>query len=229
MHFFISGATGRNGTVAMQYALEHSHTVTILARNPSAVASHPNLTVVKGTPTSQADVEKALQTPRLPQAIISSLNPRRTSENLFAPLSPESPVDFLEDTAKILVAAVKAVFAGQPASTMPKIIINSSLGVGSSWSGLPMIFRFVFLISTMRLTIKDHDNMDKVIRDSGLPFVLARPARLDEEPAKGLRVLPDNGKGVGLSASASRQDVGEWLVKAAEVNTWDNTAPVLVN
>lgn len=228
MHFFISGATGRNGTIAMQYALSRDHTVTILTRNPSAVVAHPNLTVVKGTPTSQADVEKALQTPRRPQAIISLINPRRTSENLFAPLAPESPVDLLEDTANILVAAVKAVFADKSES-MPKLIINSSLGVGSSWSGLPLIFRFIFFISTMRLTIRDHDNMDKVIRASGLPFVLARPARLDDAAVSELKVLPDNGKGVGLSTAASRQAVGEWLVKAGEVNTWDGRAPVLVN
>lgn len=226
MHFYIAGATGRNGSIALQTALSHGHTVTILARNPASVAAHPNLTVIKGTVTSQQDVQTALSTPVKPEVVITAINPRRTTESPFSPLSPDSPVDLLESTARILLAAIRKVFGSQD---LPKIVVNSSLGVGSSWAYMPLPFKLIFRMSTMILTIRDHDNMDKLIRESGLPFVLARPARLTETPAKSVKVLPDNGKGLSWSAAIGRQDVGEWLVRAAESHEWDGRSPVLVN
>lgn len=49
MHIFISGATGRNGHLILTEALSHNHTVTVLARNPSSLTPHPNLTIIQGT------------------------------------------------------------------------------------------------------------------------------------------------------------------------------------
>lgn len=228
MHFYIAGATGRNGSIALDTALANGHSVTILARNPASVKQqqHPNLTIIKGTVTSQKDVEAALSTPIKPQVVITTINPRRTSESPFAPLAPESPEDLLESTARILLGAIRNVYGTHD---LPKIVVNSSLGVGSSWSYMPLPFKLIFRMSTMILTIRDHNNMDKLIRESGLTFVLARPARLTETPSKGVTVLPDNGKGLSWSAAIGRQDVGEWLVRAAESHEWDGKSPVLVN
>jgi putative NADH-flavin reductase len=49
MHIFISGATGRNGRIALDNALSRNHTVTVLTRNPSSLPSNPNLTIIQGT------------------------------------------------------------------------------------------------------------------------------------------------------------------------------------
>jgi putative NADH-flavin reductase len=51
MHIFISGATGRNGRLALADALSRDHTVTVLARDPSSLTPHPNLTIIKGSNT----------------------------------------------------------------------------------------------------------------------------------------------------------------------------------
>ncbi len=74
MHIFITGGSGRNGKLTIRAALSHGHTVTALIRNPSSFdLSHPNLTIVQGTPTSQASVEEALTNPTIPSAIITTL------------------------------------------------------------------------------------------------------------------------------------------------------------
>jgi hypothetical protein len=87
--------------------------------------------------------------------------------------------------------------------------------------------RFVLTHSTMKIAIKDHNNMDKLIRDSGVTFVFARPARLTDGPAEKVRVWPDDGEGCGWNPSLSRASLVEWMVRAAETNEWDGKSPVL--
>lgn len=71
--------------------------------------------------------------------------------------------------------------------------------------------------------------MDILVRNSGLVFVLARPTRLAEGPSNHVKVLSDEGPGVGVAASITRESVAKWLVEAAETNKWDGTSPVLIN
>ncbi|KAM0459243.1 hypothetical protein ACHAO4_002637 [Trichoderma viride] len=224
MHIFISGATGRNGSLILTEALSHNHSVTVLARNPSSLTPHPNLTIIQGTPTSLQDVQTALSTPYPPSAILTTLNQRRVSDNPFSALHPDTPTDLLTSTAQILLSAIANTnFGANP----PKIIVNSLFGARESMDNMSWLFRGVLTHSTMKIAIKDHNNMDELIRKSGLPFVFARPARLTEGPAEPVRVWPDNGQGVGWNVAISRASLAQWMVKAAEASEWDGKSPVL--
>ncbi|UKZ62480.1 uncharacterized protein TrAtP1_003727 [Trichoderma atroviride] len=223
MHIFISGATGRNGRLILAEALSHNHTVTVLARDPSSLTPHPNLTIIQGTPTSLQDVQTALSTPSPPSAILTTLNQRRVSDNPFSALHPDTPPDLLTSTARVLLSAI----ANTAFSETPKIIINSLFGARESMDNMGWLFRAVLTHSTMKIAIKDHNNMDELIRKSGIPFVFARPARLTEGPAEAVRVWPDDGQGVGWNAAISRASLAEWMVKAAEASEWDGKSPVL--
>ncbi|KAL7813798.1 NAD(P)-binding protein [Trichoderma gracile] len=240
MHIFISGATGRNGRIVLSNALSRGHSVTVLARNPSSssLPAHPNLTIIQGTPFSQQDVQKALTTPHPPNAIITTLNQRRTSENPFSPLSPDTPPDLLSSTTKVLLAALSTLLSQTPpqvfpsgAVVAPKIIVNSLFGARESWDSMFWPVRALMRCSTMKYAIRDHDEMDRLIRESGFAFVLARPARLIEGPAAaaGVKVWSDDGKGCGWNAVMSRESLGAWMVSAAETEEWDGRSPVLTN
>ncbi|TFB04040.1 hypothetical protein CCMA1212_003392 [Trichoderma ghanense] len=259
MHIFISGATGRNGNIVLSNALLRGHSVTVLARNPSSssLPSHPNLTIIQGiqttlkntatspsvnamlmfqtgTPFSQQDVQKALTTPQPPTAIITTLNQRRTSENPFSPLSPDSPPNLLATTTKVLLAALTALLQTQPQvfpseAAAPKIIVNSLFGARESFDSLFWPVRAVMHHSTMKFAIKDHNEMDRLIRESGFTFVFARAARLIEGSAGEVRVWPDDGRGCGWNAVVSRESLGAWMVSAAESDEWDGRAPVLTS
>ncbi len=62
MNLLILGATGGTGRAQVEQALEHGHTVTAFAREPSKVrTTHPNLRVVKGDILDYGSVEAALQ------------------------------------------------------------------------------------------------------------------------------------------------------------------------
>ncbi|KAL7810958.1 NAD(P)-binding protein [Trichoderma aethiopicum] len=243
MHIFVSGATGRNGRIVLSNALSRGHSVTVLARNPSSssLPSHPNLTIIQGTPFSEQDVQKALTTPRSPDAIITTLNQRRTSDNPFSPLATDSPPDLLSSTTKVLLAALTSLLHQQKQQQQqhtqtqafprggPKIIVNSLFGAHESWTSLFWPVRAIMCHSTMRFAIKDHNEMDRLIRESGFTFVLARPARLVEGPAGEVKVWPDDGKGCGWNAVISRESLGAWMVSAAEGDEWDGRSPVLTN
>ncbi|KAJ6441778.1 TrkA-N domain-containingdehydrogenase [Purpureocillium lavendulum] len=243
MHIYIAGASGRNGRLVLQEALERGHTVTALVRTPSSLPPHPNLTVISGTPASQADVERGLVTPRPAAAVITALGARRTSDSPFAPLRPDdSPPDLLASTTRVLLAAIARVFSssesdGGPdsktaSSSMPappKVVANSSFGAGSSWAAMTWPMKLIFSHGAMRLSLQGHNDMDGLVRGSGLPFVLARPARLVDGAPSAVRALPDKGHGCGWNPVITRHSAARWLVQAAESDQWDGIAPVIVN
>ncbi|KAF4986034.1 hypothetical protein FDECE_16161 [Fusarium decemcellulare] len=228
MHILLIGASGRNGSLILQSALSRDYTVTALVRSLSAssLPSHPNLTLIAGSPISQSDLEGALQSPASPDAVIVALGHRRTGDSPFAPPAPDCPHDLMESTTRSLLNAIQAV---RP-SKQPKIIVNSSQGVGASLSSMFFALRLVFNYSkAMRMGLEDHAKVDAIVRESGLPFVLARPCRLSEGPAQSVRAWPDDGRGASWFATVSRASVAEWLLDAVESNEFNGRAPVLTN
>ncbi|RSL66318.1 hypothetical protein CEP54_003833 [Fusarium duplospermum] len=228
MHIILLGASGRNGSLILQSALKRGYTVTAIIRNPSAFTNtSPNLTLVTGSPTSQHDIETALRSPTPPDAVIVSLGHRRAGTSLFSATAPDCPHDLMESSTKALLSAIKAANL----TKQPKLIVNSSQGVGASMTSLSVPLRFIMNYSkALRTGLDDHTNVDALVRESGLPFVLARPCRLTEGPAITIRAWPDDGNGApGWSAAVSRASVAEWLVDAVEGNDFVGKAPVLTN
>ncbi|CEJ87930.1 hypothetical protein VHEMI04557 [[Torrubiella] hemipterigena] len=232
MHLLLIGATGRNGLLVLKAALASSHTVTALVResSKSKLPQHPNLTIICGQPTSAADIAKALVTPRPPEAVISTLNLRRVSESPFAAPSPDTPNDFLNTAMNALLDAIRSTTT---LGSEPKIIINSMQGVAESKSSLIFPIRMLFHHSNMRYTLSGHQELDELVKGSGMAYVMARAARLTDGNGKAdvsrVKDLGDDGKGAAWTASIARDDLAAWLVKAAESDKWNNHSPVLVN
>ncbi|EKJ74363.1 hypothetical protein FPSE_05434 [Fusarium pseudograminearum CS3096] len=226
MHFLIIGATGRNGSLAVQEALSRGHTVTALVRNTTTakLPSHSNLILVQGVPTSESDITKALTTPQHPRVVITALAQVRVTESPFAALRPDTTPDFLALSMTALIAAINNLN-----SPKPKIVVNSAQGAGSSWSSMNLPGKMIFSHGTMGMGLKDHNVVDRLVRESGLVFVLSRPVMLAEGEAKPVKVWPDDGKGCAWMPKITRESVGKWLVDAAESSEWDGKAPVLSN
>ncbi|VTO87246.1 unnamed protein product [Fusarium graminearum] len=226
MHFLIIGATGRNGSLAVQEALSRGHTVTALVRNTTTakLPSHSNLTLVQGVPTSESDITQALTIPQAPQVVITALAQVRVTESPFAALRPDTTPDFLAVSMKALIAAIN-----NSNSPKPKIVVNSSQGAGSSWSSMNLPGKMIFSHGSMGMGLKDHNVVDRLVRESGLVFVLSRPVMLAEGEAKPVKVWPDDGKGCAWMPKITRDSVGKWLVDAAESSEWDGKSPVLSN
>ncbi|KAI8718412.1 NAD(P)-bd-dom domain-containing protein [Fusarium sp. LHS14.1] len=228
MHVLLLGASGRNGSLILQSALKRGYTVTALVRNPSVFTeSSPNLTLVTGSPISQPDLEAALQSPTPPDAVIFALGHRKAGTLPFSATATDCPHDLMESSTKALLNAIKAANLAK----QPKLIVNSSQGVGDSMASLSAPMRFILNYSkALRTGLDDHTKVDALVRESGLPFVLARACRLTEGSVATIRAWPDDGRDApGWSAAVSRASVAEWLVDAVAGGDFDGKAPVLTN
>ncbi|KAL4724394.1 hypothetical protein ACLX1H_009008 [Fusarium chlamydosporum] len=223
MHFLVIGATGRNGSLAVQEALSRGHTVTALVRNTATakIPSHSNLTLLQGVPTSETDIIKALTTPQPVQVVVTALAQVRVTESPFAALRPDTTPDFLAVSMTALIGAInKAELASKP-----KIIVNSAQGAGSSWRSMNLPGKMLFSHGSMGIGLKDHNEVDRLVRESGLTFVLSRPVMLTEGEAQTVKVWPDDGKGCAWMPKITRKSVGKWLIDAAESSEWNGLAP----
>ncbi|KAH7146452.1 hypothetical protein EDB81DRAFT_493180 [Dactylonectria macrodidyma] len=228
MHILLIGATGQNGQLILKSALAHSHTVTAIVRNASSpsLPQDPNLTIIAGSVSSQSDLENALRTPQPPSAVIFALGHRRAGSSPFSAPAPDSPHDLFETSIQVLISTIKSVGFTNP----PKLVINSSQGVGPSWKSMAFPVRAIFSHSpAMKIGLADHARMDAIVRESGLRFVLARPSALLSGPVKDIRVWPEDGNGAPWISTITRESLAVWLVDAAEKSEWDGTAPVITN
>jgi hypothetical protein len=150
------------------------HRVIALVRNvyflESITAADGTLTIVKGQPQDQADVEKAFAAvTEAPTAVLVMLNSARTSDNPFA--ASISPPTLMHDAHVNILAAMKTYGTS-------KIVTLQAHGVGDSFSTLFLPIKLLVRYSNMGIGYKDHEQVEKVVKQSGLRYVLARPARL---------------------------------------------------
>jgi uncharacterized protein YbjT (DUF2867 family) len=99
-----------------------------------------------------------------------------------------------------------------------RLVVLSALGTGDSRRLLNPLARILTVDLLLKIPYADHARQEEQVRTSGLDWVIARPGRLTNGPARGryqkktaLEPLPQ---------SISRADVAEFLVEACETPTW---------
>lgn len=266
MPILILGATGRTGSLILLEALRRGHKVTALVRTPSGLdkftadlpdAQRANLTVVRGTPLSAADVNSAMSTAVATTTttgnsntatgggdasssslvVISALSPRRTSENPWAAPHPtDSPPRMMADSIANVIAALRAVVP--PGSVREKKIIHvSALGVGTTGPNANWLVRAVIDHSNFRLAYEDHEAVDEELRaaaggdDAGIiRWVVPRPARLTGGDEKDqYKIWPLEDGMVWLSAKTSMVALAKFSLDAAEGSEWDGKDPIVLS
>lgn len=85
------------------------------------------------------------------------------------------------------------------------------------------------LYSNMKQTLEDQNAVDHIVKQSGLNFVMPRPAMLKGDVALPVKMLGDAGEKAGFMPSVSAQSVAEFILDAAVSDQWDGTTSVLSN
>lgn len=185
MKLTIFGATGLTGGKVVTEALTQGHEVTALVRDPTRLSlSHPRLTVLGGSPTSSADVERCVQGA---DAVLHCLGIGGKGDG--------KPTTLVSDS-------VKTVLAAMTLHGVPRIVCMSNVGAGGSgtWFAnrlvIPLFLRWLLPI------LEDKDRMEAALRESSVEWVSIRLPNIVEGPDKPLRVSTD-GRGIGLSITAS--------------------------
>jgi uncharacterized protein YbjT (DUF2867 family) len=202
MRIVVIGASQGTGALAVRTALERGHSVTAFARSPEKlVLEHPKLTRLKGDFHQRSSVDEAV---RGQDAVIVTAS--STSLKGFK----ENPNYFSQGTA-YAIEAMKA-------QGVRKLSVLSALGTGESRRLANFIVDKLVISFLLKAPFEDHERQEQLVRDSGLDWVIARPGRLTNGPARKRYVKKTAIEKV--PSSISRADVADFLVEAVEVDTW---------
>jgi uncharacterized protein YbjT (DUF2867 family) len=202
MRILIVGASQGTGALAVEAALARGHEVTAFARSPDKLTvQHPKLTRLKGDFHQKASVDGAV--PGHDAVIVTASG---TSLKAFK----QNPRYFSQGTG-LVIEAMKA-------SGVRRLVVLSALGVGESAKLVGFVARTLLAGFILKVPFEDHDRQETMTRESGLDWVIARPGRLTDGPAKGGTVKKTTLEPV--PGSISRADLADFLVEAAESDAW---------
>lgn len=202
MKILVLGASQGTGAWTVRIALERGHDVTAFSRNPDKLPlANAKLTRRTGNFHDRSSVEEAV---RGHDAVVVTAS--ATSLRAFK----DNPHYFSQGTA-YTIDAMKA-------HGVKRLVVLSALGSGDSRRIVGFFFEAVVLSFLLKAPFADHDRQERLVRESGLDWVIARPTRLTNGPRRKSYIATAELRKV--PASISRADVADFLVTAAETDGW---------
>jgi uncharacterized protein YbjT (DUF2867 family) len=202
MKIAILGASQGTGAEAAKAAVARGHQVTAFARSPQKLAfEHPSLTRLRGDFHDRASVEQAV----------------RGQDAILVTASATALRAFRENPRYFSLGTGYAIDA-MKAHGVRRLVVLSAMGTGDSRPLLPWILRKGMVDFLLKVPFEDHERQEALVRDSGVEWVIARPGRLTNGPARKRYVVKS--ELVRVPIAISRADVGDFLVSAAETDTW---------
>lgn len=164
MNIAVFGATGGMGQQVVKQALEKGHTVTAFLRDPGRLPQGREwLNVVVGDVLDSQPVAQVVQGQ---DAVVVALGSRDRSDRTVRS----------EGTANVIQA--------MESNGVPRLVVVSAGGVGDSYQQVPVMIK-VLIKTLLRNTYADHERQEQYVRDSGLEWVIVRPAMLVDGPLTG--------------------------------------------
>ena len=210
MRVLIIGASKGIGLETTRQALEGGHYVCALARSVSGIElSDPKLDKVLGDARKVQDVEAAVIGI---DVVIQTLG--IGFRDLFR------PVQLFSDATRVLIAAMKA-------QGVKRLICVTGFGAGDSRASISFLQSVPFQMVFGR-AYEDKTLQERLIKESGLDWTIARPGVLTSGPRTGrYKILAEPSQ--WRNGIISRSDVAEFLVQQINDQTYVHQAPVLVN
>jgi len=205
MRILIVGATGGTGRELVTQALERGHHVTALARNPSKVKlTHERLRVATGDVMDAASLAAAV---RDQDAVICALGHKRW-------LGP----------SKILSRGTQNIVDAMKTAGVRRLVVETALGVGDSTGRLGLYYTLFTIPFILPFYWYDKGRQERVVRESGLEWVIVRPGQLTNGRQRGVY---QHGARVGnylWSVSISRADTADFMLNQLTDTPYLHTA-----
>ena len=109
-------------------------------------------------------------------------------------------------------SGVALVIEAMKRHSVSRLVVVSALGTGDSRPLLGWFVRTVLKDGLLKLPSQEHERKEALTRASGLEWVIARPGRLTNGPARGRFVA--QAEIAPVPGSIARADVAEFLVSA---------------
>ncbi len=207
MNLAIFGATGKVGTPLLEQALKAGHAVTVLVRSPEKLVQRgDNLIVIKGDVLNAGDVRNAVKGA---DAVISVIGHVKGS-----------PDNLQADAVRNIIGAMKG-------EGIRRIIALTGAGVSDPQDDpqpVDRIFGLALRVMAGKV-LKDSAEYVRLIKESGLEYVLARGPRLVAGELTGKYKVGYVGK--GNKTMITRPDIADFLLKEAAAPTWVGKMPVV--
>ena len=197
MHITVFGATSTTGRPLLARALAAGHHVTALTRDPAGLADvtgvtdHPDLVVLTGDVTDPTQAATALDGA---DAVVVTLGAGRAGA--------------------VREAGTRAVVAAMRGAGVRRLVVQSTLGTGSSRANLDLVWKHLMFGLLLRAAYRDHVRQEEVTTSSGLDWTLVRPSAFTdvEQPDVRRGFGPDER---GLRLKVGRTQVADLLLEAA--------------
>lgn len=210
MRVLIVGASKGIGLETTRQALEAGHEVRAMARSASRInLADSKLEKISGDALKSEDVQPAMIGV---DVVIQTLGVGLG--DLFR------PVHLFSAATKVLITAMKA-------RDVKRLICVTGFGAGDSRASIGLLQRLPFQIVFGR-AYDDKSVQERLIKESGLDWTIARPGVLTSGPRTGrYKILAEASQ--WRNGIISRSDVAEFLVRQIADRTYVQKAPVLVN
>jgi uncharacterized protein YbjT (DUF2867 family) len=208
MHITVIGASRGIGRATVARALAAGHSVRAVARSAGRLDEAPGLDRVEADATVPADMVRAVAGT---DAVILTLGVPRDIRVLL-------PTTLFSDAARAVIPAMQA--AG-----VRRLVAVTGFGAGDSAAALSSLERAQFTLLLGR-AYADKAVEERLIRESGLDWTIARPGILTDNAASGryeVLVRPETWR----QGVISRADVADYLVRAVEEGLHLHETPAL--
>jgi uncharacterized protein YbjT (DUF2867 family) len=204
MKVLVLGANGGTGRLVVERAVAEGHEVTVLVRH--SLASQKGVKVVLGDALRGTDVLSAM---REQDAVVECIGGN----------APWMNQTLERDVMRNIVAGMKE-------SKTRLLLVVSAMGVADSARHSPWWYQLFVVPTFLRGITADKKAMEKIVRESELDWVIARPPILTYGAATGIvKVLGPGGTGHVIT----RADLATWLVEQLENNTFVGQSVTVVN
>lgn len=193
MNLVIFGATGTIGRQVVQQALAQGHTVTAFARNPAKLdVQHPRLRISQGDVMDAQAVEQAIHGQDAVVCVLGS------GKKLTGTVRSQG-------TQQIIQAMEK--------QGVRRLICQSTLGAGDSWSNLDFYWKYVMFGFILRQVFADHQRQEALVKSSSLDWTIVRPGAFIDGPRTGQYRHSFTSTDRTVTLKISRADVADFILK----------------
>lgn len=205
MKLIIFGATGSIGRHLVDQALQQGHRVTAFARNPAALdRRHENLTGHAGDVLDPGSVSDAVHGH---DAVLIALGAGRKGG--------------------VRSAGTRNVIDAMRQHGVDRLVCETTLGAGDSHDVLNFFWKRLMFGLLLRPAFADHQAQEAHIRDSGLDWVIVRPAAFTDGPATNIYKHGFPATEKNLTFKISRADVAGFMLRQLTDDTYLRKTPGL--
>lgn len=184
LNALVVGATGGTGRAVTDKLLHDGHKVTAFSRSADQLANSSNrFTAVNGDVMDSIQLERAMHGQ---DVVIVTLG---ISENPFRVRfwGPQ------RTPANVRSAGTRNVIAAMKKEGVRRLVVQSSYGIGET-RGLLRFADQLFFGLVLKPQIEDTELQERVVRDSGLDWTIARPVHLNDRNSDDMPFLSTTGE-----------------------------------